>query len=269
MAVLFDLSKLNLPIGVHTITVRARAEGQKESLDSEPILYRVGGAEMVEISGTWYHIRPYPSHVSKTIFEDVAFSSNGENYNKMLVYDNGVDGYPIVYGDTQVFSGLNERGWIDQRYRTITFDGVQTVTKEFYEWFTDSAQNADEYVDVAGAIFRLNDEISIDPSMAISEDVYFITGSSSGVKRWESISIGVYDEFSNVPQELVGKTYIEYVEVNGPHKTVYNSYGYDGVIEGWVSKEYKEITFDVGQRILYDLYNILLELSNTSGSGPN
>lgn len=36
-------------------------------------------------------------------------------------------------------------GWKDEAYRTITFDGEQTVSKVFYEWLTENAVNAESY----------------------------------------------------------------------------------------------------------------------------
>lgn len=41
--------------------------------------------------------------------------------------------YPYV-------AGQGYTGWISAVWRTVTFDGTQTVSKEFYEWFTANAQ---------------------------------------------------------------------------------------------------------------------------------
>lgn len=55
-------------------------------------------------------------------------TSNNTSWN-MLVYESE------TYGTDVAYMG----GWIDQAYRTIIFDGTQTVSKEFYEWFTANA----------------------------------------------------------------------------------------------------------------------------------
>lgn len=40
---------------------------------------------------------------------------------------------------TRYIEVYNRGVWVNQAYRTITFDGTQTVSKGFYEWFTTNA----------------------------------------------------------------------------------------------------------------------------------
>jgi hypothetical protein len=146
MSVKFDLTKLNLAVGTHNITVKARANGYEDSEPSNAAVYTVVTQEQeetVQVSGTWY-FNEVTTRPNNTIRQTVAFTSNGMSFNDIFISNDSTSGVPIRYGDTWVYSyGGKEpnpiQGWQNQAYRTITFDGVQTVSKEFYDWLTANA----------------------------------------------------------------------------------------------------------------------------------
>ena len=146
MSKTFDLSTLDLPEGTYEITVKARAVGFTDSEPSNAVMYNVGGEVSGEylVSGTWYF------DITLTALKNeqrVRFTSNGRQFYGIggtsdgctnLSYRNtdSIIGAVGVY-DTVYTSPINDPinyGWIDEAYRTITFDGIQEVSKEFYEW---------------------------------------------------------------------------------------------------------------------------------------
>lgn len=147
--VIFCLSRLNLSIGTHEIMVKARAEGYMDSPASNTVSYT-----LVQVSGTWY-FNP-TILLSKTIEQYVDFSCDGDTYRRIrIIYVNssrsdiqftgkndlsGTDSKETVYESRYDASigGIIET-WASQAYRTITFVGVQTVTKEFYDWLVENA----------------------------------------------------------------------------------------------------------------------------------
>ena len=95
--------------------------------------------ETVQVSGTWYF---NSAGVNTFFIQQVRFSSGNGIYTSITV-DNSGD-KDLYYGSTLVWSGSKQETgqtskWTDEAYRTITFDGEQTVSKEFYEWLTANA----------------------------------------------------------------------------------------------------------------------------------
>lgn len=115
----------------------------------------VGGESSGEVerkytlSGTWVFDENPTVEFEKTYTESIKFTSNGDSYSILTAV--GHYGYTRITfknrngdisadGMYDVYDPTNFGGWEDQAYRTITFDGEQTVSKEFYEWFTDNAE---------------------------------------------------------------------------------------------------------------------------------
>ena len=70
--------------------------------------------------------------------ENVQFISNGKNYSRITLY-----GFPELYYDNDFVYAL-DKGWmLGEEYRTLTFDN-QTVSEEFYTWFTANATEVTE-----------------------------------------------------------------------------------------------------------------------------
>ncbi len=127
----FDLSALGLSEGTYSITVKARASGYEDSPASNAVSYVVAGEETYTVSGTWVFNEDLGT-IQSTEFPTTAvnFTSNGIAYTSIWC-----EVGTVVYGNTYVY----DMGWTNEAYRTITFDGVQTVSKEFYEWFVANA----------------------------------------------------------------------------------------------------------------------------------
>jgi hypothetical protein len=116
---------------------------------------------MATISGTWFFNETLkaPDAVlgsDKVILENVSFGTRlanytmYENYNRMRV-DETEGSSALYYGDIKVYDYETET-WPDGAHRRIDFgDKEQTVSKDFYDWFTD---NAEEWkcVKVSGAL---------------------------------------------------------------------------------------------------------------------
>ena len=91
-----------------------------------------------QISGTWTFnetIDPMPCETS------VSFYCDNKLYIGIERRDGGTD---ITYGFKHLSPNHNgayylPNGWLDEKYRTISFDGTQTVSEEFYEWVTSNA----------------------------------------------------------------------------------------------------------------------------------
>lgn len=94
-----------------------------------------------QLSGTWLfndiligdaYLRQY----------NLNFKDKNDRYYYVMAYfpDNrlSVDDYSEEYGDSE-FNFYDNGVWHNEAYRTITFDGTQTVSQEFYDWFIANA----------------------------------------------------------------------------------------------------------------------------------
>ena len=132
----FDLTNLILSEGTHNITVKARAVGFIDSELSNVVSYEVK-VDTVTVSGTWH----FNEKVSTgRYYAEVSFTSNGQQFSSISALD--IDGY-IMYDAVVVsdYVNKNDPKWtMIEAYRTITFNGVQTVPKKFYNWLVENAQ---------------------------------------------------------------------------------------------------------------------------------
>ena len=116
--------------------------------------------EKYTVSGTW-QFNETLSFDSIKVLEEVSFYSNGKQFGCVDVSSGdgvvsityfkalGVDDYEHVYIATVDYV----KGWENEAYRTITFDGVQTVSKEFYDWLTANAVR--ESTDLTGTTWHI------------------------------------------------------------------------------------------------------------------
>lgn len=145
MSKTFDLSTLNLSAGTHKITVKARASGYMDSPASDPVDYVVAGdtpdtptEETYTVSGTWY-FNEKVSLTSETVTTDVNFYSGDYSYVRILVGTFGVRYNTKMVSTVAYDTSLGGGAWKYEAKRTITFDGVQNVSKEFKEWLEANA----------------------------------------------------------------------------------------------------------------------------------
>lgn len=138
MSKTFDLSKLNLSAGAYEITVKARASGYEDSPASNAVSYVVAGEETYTVSGTYRWNNPI---TEVNISQSLSFISDGIVF-KYIKTAHGLLSYQKMDGTWVAVAQMgidNEYFFIDGAYRTITFDGVQTVSKEFYDCLTSNA----------------------------------------------------------------------------------------------------------------------------------
>ena len=125
--------------GVETATVSNEQEPETPEEPDTPT------DDTIAISSTWYfNEKPQPLKY----YQEVRFTSNGRTFYAMYGHN---DGYADLYYYESVGAGEYGEGvfksklngyddtWVDEDYRTITFDGVQYVSKEFYDWLAANA----------------------------------------------------------------------------------------------------------------------------------
>lgn len=106
--------------------------------------------ETYKLSGTWiFNDKPICSSLSESYEQDCSFTSNGYACTGFSVTagsyntNQNTTCYATLYyygmPDDDAFDILEWGGWTSEEYRTIIFDGEQTVSKEFYDWFTANA----------------------------------------------------------------------------------------------------------------------------------
>ena len=140
----FDLKTLGLADGTHEITVVAKASGYKDSPPSNAVNYVVGSEqpETYTISASAYTFKETISYYES--FESIEFNSNGRSYTEMgdLTGD-----WRLQYGDTRAYNNAynftdidtGAGTWYNNAYRTVNIPLAQTVSREFYNWFTANA----------------------------------------------------------------------------------------------------------------------------------
>lgn len=144
MSKTFDLSTLNLSAGTHEITVKARASGYLDSAPSNAVSYVVAEETTYKLSGT-YLFDEHPTSPTEELTQNVTFISNyDETFNRIDVDISGDTPDIFYYGDNSTLDGYAYRveewgGWETDDCRSITFDGEQSVSQEFYDWFTANA----------------------------------------------------------------------------------------------------------------------------------
>lgn len=126
----FDLTTLNLEEGTHSITVIAKADGYKDSVESEAVSYEVAAAED-ELQGTWL-LNVNLTIPSERIYK-VQFTSDGNSYSMLgLMYQSDV-----MYDSEVAFSYDRATPWLNENYRYINITSkrleVTDVNGNFYD----------------------------------------------------------------------------------------------------------------------------------------
>ena len=99
------------------------------------------GDTYVTISGTWVFKNEIDTTGIYNKEYNFNFTSNGESYDGMFSLASSKLGF-MSGSDSRYFydQGIGGTGWTNEAYRTITFDGTQYVTKEFFEWFKQNTE---------------------------------------------------------------------------------------------------------------------------------
>ena len=90
------------------------------------------------LNGTYLFDEFLGSGMESNHEENVQFTSNNKSFSQMRIY-----GFPELYYDDDFVYAL-DKGWmLGEEYRTVIFDN-QTVSEEFYTWFTANATEVTE-----------------------------------------------------------------------------------------------------------------------------
>lgn len=180
------------------------------------------------VNGTWY----FNERVDRSpIFrEHIVFTSNGVEFSQL---DND-DIAGILYDDTTVYDRtiIPNEGWTNEAYRTITFEGTQTVSKEFYEWLT---ANAVTPYKVSGTWY-FNEKINLERHN-MQVNVQFISNGN----LYKSLTIGGDSTHGYM---YYGDTFVS------SHTDSYIS-------NTWEDNAYRTITFDGVQTVSKKFYEFL------------
>lgn len=201
--------------------------------------------ETYTLSGTWLFNRVPHSLDYSFIGQDtvnylsINFTSNGNNYTKMGFVqgdDLGVDFCTWLYYDNTVaFNGAyNTAGWTNEIYRTITFDGEQTVSKDFYDWFTANAVRQETTYTIKAGTYVFNEELD-----------------------FTNISADINESFTFTPTNGYKSNLID-ITVNPVPVIIYYegvSDGYNVYNAGWLDEDYRTITIETDQSVSADFYN--------------
>lgn len=233
----FDLSTLNLSAGTHTITVKARASGYGDSPASDAVSY---GGDTVQVSGTYYW------NETVTFTDEISQAVSCKYGNTQLVristaknvgVQDGNGDYIAVWGlwytdSSSAFQAyVDTKGWKNEAYRTITFDGVQTVSKEFYEWLVANAKRP-----ISGT-WKLNTQI---PNIATNPFTVDVNFKCNGVQMYGIIT---YDQ---------GEEEVVYDDgASGSYLRVYDN-------GKWLNEAYRLITFDGTQYMENEYYELFI-----------
>lgn len=223
----FNLSTLNLSVGTYSIAVKAKANGYTDSEPSNTVSYTV-----VQVSGTWVFDAELISTWIEVGTEYFNFTSNGKLFNCFNPIDGG-DGLQYCWGD-----GMYDRidvwhdydGWYDEAYRTITFEGVQTVSKEFYDWLVANAIQTHKLLPIGTYVW--------------DEDIY---NDSYYYFDVEFVSNG--ETFIRLDSDMGDANRLTYWDSDNTFKTVYTASG------GWVNDAYRTMVFKTNAMIPISEYD--------------
>lgn len=256
----FDLSTLDLSAGTHKITVKARASGYADSPASDAVSYVVAGEETYTVSGTWY-FNDAPAALKSA--QSINFTSNGEYFYGMrgvdggylnLGYINAVDipdrNYMLVFSSP--FEAPSNKGWEDEAYRYVRFDGEQTVRKEFYEWLDANAEQIED--PLHNTTWLLNNTFSTKAYSDVKDNSLYDTvhGFPSYLFICDGVAYEGGSSSGSYPNYYTKSNYKIYNIKSGTHTTGFGYYAItdDGMGErisasyngSWTSQAYRTIT---------------------------
>ena len=195
------ISELDLSAGTHKITVKARANGYEDSPASDAVSYTL-------VSGTWYFDEDMDViNNNDPAKQQVNFVSNGVSYTDIgstgdhtLFYYKGDTAVRVCVDDLGVDVGENV-GWLNEVYRTITFDGVQTVSKEFYDWLVAHAVFA---FTIDGTTYYAKEGMTWSEWVASEYNTGRFYVYPTGNQIWDAVGyVGTKDGVSVLPSDII------------------------------------------------------------------
>ena len=143
-----DLKEYDIEPGTHTITVKAVLDGYRDSELSTAASYVV----YKEIFGEWIFDAPFVSEPITS--QQVNFTSNGVAYQGIGVSSANTLSFYADFYNSDGYAVTSDTGtFYDSTKRTITFDGTQYVTKEFYDWMEAHAEGLTFMFTIAGTTY--------------------------------------------------------------------------------------------------------------------
>nr|DAH74386.1 MAG TPA: hypothetical protein [Caudoviricetes sp.] len=119
----------NLSAGNHTIKIKAKGTGYKDSELSAGVTVSKAASTVTLEAGTYKWIDT--PNIDITLDRvDIAFTVSGTSY-KAITINQGIK-YTSRF--TVTAFPTSSGGWADDVYKTITLDTAQTVSAEFYKW---------------------------------------------------------------------------------------------------------------------------------------
>lgn len=156
----FNLDMLNVQTGMRRITAKAKSPGYDDSYASNTVMF----ADTMELSGTWEFkdTLQFPTTNVWRLTENIPFTSYLNSSGVHTKFKNMHFGRNVYiqatekvvwclwYGSTGEETGsavssqmyVETKGWDSRSYpkcKTVTFDGVVVVSREFYDVFTANA----------------------------------------------------------------------------------------------------------------------------------
>lgn len=208
-------------------------------------IFYYAGESVYTLSGTWVfneHVDTaipevvqqldFTSFLDLTVYSSIS-SHNDGNRHQYVMYD---DTYAYLVGDN-VDGGWSD-GWLDEDFRYIRIHGTQTVSKNFYDWFTANA--TPYYVgNTLDGGFIFNDYINVS-SLARETNIINVNFTDFRGNNYDSIKL--------IPLVEGAYNNLYYVN-NGEEVKVYDAGG-----DVWTNDYYKEIYFN-NQNVPNYFYN--------------
>lgn len=194
--------------------------------------YEENGSDSSELQGTWvWNERITLDFGGYYESENIQFISNSNSYIGIRA-----GGAEIIYGDTRVCYGAWGEwldGGVSSPYRAITFESTQTVSQEFYNWFTANAVKQETTYTIPVGTYVFNEELDF---TNISADIN------------ESFTFTPIDGYKS---NLIGIT-VNPVPIITYYKGV--SDGYNVYNTGWLDEDYRTITLETDQTVSQEFY---------------
>lgn len=222
----------------HKLTQENNGHAYDTTVASGTFHYAGEASTTYTLSGTWAFKEGLVESAKGSGTYEVAFTSSRISYTSITWEARNV-GYAILYDDTDVAYASYSTGTTfttNKRLRVVTFDSEQTVSKEFYEWFT---QNADKQSHEISGSWLFNETVSM-PQTSIIIEANFKFGTSSNV---------------NFYYMLIEPNRIFYVE-SGSTTGLSGRQVYTADTNSWggVESEYRHIKFDGVQKVTEEFY---------------
>ena len=218
MAIEFDLTTLNLSAGTHSITVKARASGYKDSEPSIAVSYVVARPEyvgetwhipagwtaaagygMFEISGSLngitiegldigYDVDPSDSYGSTTPKKNsIVYSYSGSAFGELTSYD----GIEITITGGADATNQNLIDWLNangKRVITFTIDGATYYAEEGMTWgeWVESEYNT-------GGFYVVEGLVAFDTAYGVVDENYKFVFPNETIKANYLYEIAAYD----------------------------------------------------------------------------